>query len=112
MMKLLFKIIINAIAVFVLADIMAGIEIEGTTAAVIVALLLIILNSILRPILIFFTLPLTIVTLGLFILVINAVIVLIADNLVEGFYVENFWWALLFGILLSVINMIFASSEK
>lgn len=77
---------------------------EGFLAAVIIALVLSLLNMIVRPILILLTIPLTVLTLGLFLLVINAVIILIADSIIPGFSVQGFWWALLFSLILSLTN--------
>jgi putative membrane protein len=67
------------------------------------------MNSIVKPVLILFTLPVTILTLGLFLLVINAVIILIIDKLVDGFAVTNFWYALLFSVVLSITTSILHS---
>ena len=104
-MKNFFKILLTALAVMVLASFLPGIEIEDNYwTAVIVAIVISLLNMFVRPLLIFLTLPATIVTFGLFLLVINAVIVLLAGNLVDGFYVANFWTALIFSILLSVFR--------
>ena len=92
---------------FVAAEILPGVEVEGFKWALIVALTLSILNSFVKPVLIFMTIPATIVTLGLFLFVINACIVLMADWFIEGgFQVENFWYALLFSIILSITTSI------
>jgi putative membrane protein len=81
--------------------------------ATVVAALLILLNLFVKPILVIFTLPVTIVTFGLFLLVINALIILICDALVSGFEVSGFWSALLFSILLSIFqSFLFALSKK
>lgn len=100
-MKTFLKILLTALAVVILAKILPGISVASYTSAIIVAVVIALLNMIIRPLLIFFTLPATIVTFGLFIFVINAVIILLADKLVEGFGVSGFWIALLFSILLS-----------
>jgi len=71
-----------------------------------IALVLSLLNTLVRPILVFLTLPATIVSLGLFLLVINAAIVLIADKFMDGFSTDGFLWALIFSILLSIINSV------
>ena len=78
--------------------------VDGYGTALIVAVVIAILNMFVRPLLIFFTLPATIVTLGLFLFVINAAIILLADNLVSGFAVSGFLVALIFSILLSVFR--------
>jgi len=105
-MNYILKILLSAIAVFVLANILPGITIESYITAIIVAIVLGFLNTLVRPILIFFTIPLTIVTLGLFLFIINAIIVLIAGYFIGGFTVHNIGWALLFSILLSILQSI------
>lgn len=108
-MRLLIQILITAILVLVLAEILPGISVDAFTTSLIVAAVLALLNIIVKPILVFLTLPATILTLGLFLLVINAFIILIADYLIPGFGVANFWWALLFSLLLSLTQSIFYS---
>lgn len=108
-MRLLIQILITAILVLVLAEILPGVSVDAFTTSLIVAAVLALLNIIVKPILVFLTLPATILTLGLFLLVINAVIILIADYLIPGFGVANFWWALLFSLLLSLTQSIFYS---
>ncbi|MEN8965077.1 MAG: phage holin family protein [Polaribacter sp.] len=100
-MKTFLKILLTAVAVIVLANILPGVAISGYISAIIVAFVIALLNMFVRPLLIFFTLPATLVTFGLFIFVINAVIILLADKLVDGFAVSGFWAALFFSILLS-----------
>lgn len=110
-MKLILQLIITAGVVLGLSYILSGIVIEDGkfTTALIVALVLGILNLIVKPILVFLTLPATLITFGLFLLVINAVIVLLAEYFVPGFMVENFWWALLFSLLLTLCQSILYS---
>jgi putative membrane protein len=98
------KILLTALAVIVLAKILPGVEVAGYVSAIIVALIISLLNMFVRPLLIFFTLPATIVTLGLFLFVINAIIILLADKLIDDFAVSGFFTALLFSILLSVFS--------
>ena len=100
-MKTFLKILLTAVAVIVLANILPGVAISVYVSAIIVAFVIALLNMFVRPLLIFFTLPATLVTFGLFIFVINAVIILLADKLVDGFAVSGFWAALFFSILLS-----------
>ena len=112
-MKLIFKILLTAIAVVVLAEFLPGVTLtEGYKSAIIVAIVLGLLRVTVKPLLIFFTLPATIVTLGLFLLVINAVIILLADYFVSGFSVSGFWVALLFSLLLSLFQSILYSFLK
>jgi putative membrane protein len=103
-MRTFLKLILTALAVIVLANLLPGVTVDGYGTALIVALVIAILNMFVRPLLIFFTLPATIVTLGLFLFVINAAIILLADNLVSGFAVSGFFVALIFSILLSVFR--------
>jgi len=105
-MNYILKILLSAIAVFVLANILPGITIENYLTAIIVAIVLGFLNTLVRPLLIFFTIPLTIITLGLFLFIINAFIILIAGYFIGGFTVTSIFWALLFSILLSISQSI------
>jgi putative membrane protein len=100
------RILVSALAVLITAEILSGVEISGVPAAVIVALVLSFLNTFLKPILLILTIPITLLTLGLFLLAINSIIILVADYLLDDFYVRNFWWALLFSMILSFINSI------
>ena len=111
-MKLIFKILLTAIAVVVIAQFLPGVEIANYTSAILVAVVLGLLRVTVKPLLIFFTLPATIITLGLFLLVINAVIILLADYFVSGFSVSGFWIALLFSLLLSIFQSVFYSFLK
>jgi putative membrane protein len=105
-MKFIFKILLSAIAVLIIGYFLPGVEIESNNVvtALWVALILGLLFTFLKPILVVLTLPVTILTLGLFLLVINALIIMLAGRLVDGFHVDGFWWALLFSILLSVVE--------
>jgi putative membrane protein len=104
-MKIIVKILLSALVVMFLAWLLPGVNIkEGFWYALIVAAVIGLLNGLVRPLLILFTLPATIFTLGLFLLVINASIIMMADYFLKYFTVDSFWWALLFSILLSFIN--------
>jgi putative membrane protein len=105
-MKLLFRLLITTIIVLTLSRFMTGVEVTSIKSALIVAVVLGLLNTFLKPILVFFTFPVTIITLGLFLLVINAIMVILCDRLVDGFAVSSFWTALLFSILLSISQSI------
>lgn len=104
MQKWLLKILVCAVNVFILAYILPGIEIRDMLSALIVAVVLSFLDAVIKPLLVLLTLPATLLTLGLFLFVINACIILIDDHFVGGFKVESFWHALLFSILLSFFN--------
>jgi putative membrane protein len=101
-MKLILRLIITAFLVVVISYLLKGIVVDSFLAALKVAIVLTLLNFVVKPVLVLLTLPVTILTLGLFLLVINAVIILVCDNLVDGFHVANFWMALFFSIILSV----------
>ncbi len=105
-MGFIIKILLTGVAVLVCSAFLPGVEVNGYGGALIVALVLAILNAIVRPILVLLSLPITIITLGLFLLVINALIILLADNLIDSFSVDGFLWALIFSIILSVITYI------
>ncbi|MGC6431767.1 MAG: phage holin family protein [Jejuia sp.] len=111
-MNWIIKLLLNAVAVFILAYALSGVSVNGYVGALIVALVISLLNILVKPILVIFTLPATILTLGLFLLVINAIIILLADQLIDGFAVANFWWALIFSILLSILQSILHSLLK
>lgn len=111
-MNILMRIIVNSIVAFGLAYILSGVTIDSFWTAIILAIVLGILNAIIRPLLVVITFPITIVTFGLFLFVINALIILLADKLLDGFETKNFWWALLFGLLLSVVSALFYSGKK
>lgn len=111
-MKTFLKILLTALAVIVLANILPGVSVAGYLSAIVVAMVISLLNMFIRPLLIFFTLPATIITLGLFLFVINACIILLADKLVDGFAVFGFWAALFFSILLSIFRSALLSLLK
>jgi putative membrane protein len=103
-MNFIAKILISALAVFIVARIAPGVAVDNVMAAVLVAVVLAFLNQIVKPVLTILTIPITIFTLGFFLLAINAFIILFAEKLVSGFHVKGFWYALLFSLILSVIT--------
>jgi putative membrane protein len=106
------SLLLSALAVFVCAYILPGAHVDGFFAALVVAVVLALLNILVKPILVILTIPITIFTLGLFLLVINTVLILLASSIVPGFEVEGFWWALIFSILLSIINSLFGGMSE
>ncbi len=108
-MIFLLRILLTAIVVVFLSKFLPGVEVAGYGTAIVVALVLALLNLIVKPILVLLTLPVTIVTLGLFLIVINAIIILLVDAFVGGFEVSGFWIAVLFSLLLSIIQSLFYS---
>ncbi|MFE3866821.1 phage holin family protein [Flavobacterium sp. LS2P90] len=105
-MNLLIRILVTSGLVLLIAHFMPGVHVAGFTTALIVAVVLGLLNIFIKPILVILTLPVTIVTLGLFLLVINALIILLCTNIVGGFHVDSFWTALIFSIVLSILQSI------
>jgi len=103
--------IISALAIIAAAYVLPGVHVNGFLTALVLAVVLGAINLILRPILVILTLPISIVTLGLFVLVINALLIMLAAYIVPGFSVASFWWALLFGIVLAVVNWILQMFE-
>jgi|SRR6056297_2375246 len=101
MLKIL---LINSLVIFFGAYLLEGVSVKNYFTALGVAILLGLVNIFIKPLIVFLTLPLTILTLGLFIWVINAWMIMLIDKLVEGFNVRNFWWALLFGLFISILN--------
>ena len=108
-MNLLIRTLLSAIAVVVLANVLSGVYVESYMTALIVAVVLACLNLVVKPVLVLLTLPVTIVTFGIFLLFINAFIILIANNLVPGFTVDGVWNALLFSILLALFQSLLFS---
>jgi putative membrane protein len=106
------SLLVSAIISFGLSYILPGVHIDQFFTALIVALVLAVLNAIIKPVLIILTLPITIFTLGLFLFVINAVIILLADRFIPGFKVDGFWWALLFSLLLSLLTSLLYREDK
>jgi len=105
-MKLLIRILITSGLVLLIARFMPGVHVADFTTALIVAVVLGLLNVFIKPILVILTLPVTILTLGLFLFVINAIIILLCTNIVGGFKVDSFFTALLFSIILSISQSI------
>lgn len=100
----LVKILLGGISVLIAEFLLPGVHIDDFMTGFILAAVFILINLTLKPILILLTLPLTLITFGLFLLVINALVVLLADHFIDGFRVDGFWWAVLFAIVLSLIN--------
>lgn len=105
-MKLILKILITAVLVVFISRFMPGVHVAGFTTALFVAIVLGLLNIFIKPILVILTLPVTILSLGLFLLVINALMILLCSNIVGGFGVDSFWTALLFSVILSLSQSI------
>lgn len=112
-MKYILRLLLSAAAVVLLSYVLPNVSVDNYLTAIFVALALSLLNFIVKPILVLLTLPITIITFGLFLLVINASIILFADYFVDGFSVDGIGWALLFSLLLSFLQWIlFAVFKK
>lgn len=104
-MTWIWNLLINGAAIFIVGYLLKGVELKSFLTALWVAILLALLNAFVKPILVFLTFPITIVTFGLFILVINTLILMLVDELVEGLKIKSFWWAFLFALILSGLNI-------
>ncbi len=98
--------LLNSVSVYATAKLLNGVEIKNFWSAVFVAALLALVNIFVKPILVVLSLPITIITFGLFVWVINALLIMLVDAMVKGFKVKNFGWALLFGMVMSVISWV------
>jgi putative membrane protein len=106
-MFFIFRLLIHMVAILIISYLLPGlIRVEGIWAALVAAFLLGIVNAILRPILVFFTLPITLLTFGLFLLVINGLMLWLVSAIVKGFHVNGFWGAVLGSILISIVSWI------
>jgi len=103
-MKTIINLLISSLAVFVSGYLLPGVEIESFSTAVVVAIVLGIVNIFIKPLFILLTLPVTILTLGIFVLFINAIMILIVSAIVPGFKVHGILWALIFGLVLSIVS--------
>jgi putative membrane protein len=113
-MRFIIQLIISTLAVLITAYLLPGVEIVDNNffTAVIVAAVLSFLNAVVKPIMVVLTIPITLFTLGFFLLAINAFIVMLASRIVDGFHVKGFWWALLFSFILSIVTSILESVKK
>ena len=110
-MKLIIRLLVTAAVAFILAQILPGVHVRSYGTAIWFALVLALLNVFLKPFLIIFTLPLTIVTFGLFLFVINTITVLLASDWVNGFKIDSFGWGLLFSLALTFITSLLFREE-
>lgn len=103
-MRILVHWLVNALAVYATANILQGIHIRSFGTAFLVALVLGLVNTIVRPVFVFFSIPFIIVTLGLFLFVINALLLQLSAAVVDGFSIDGFWWAVAGSLLISAIS--------
>lgn len=111
-MEILINLLLNGLAVYITANLLTGVKLDNFGTAIIVAVVLSLVNIFVKPLLILFTLPVNILTLGLFMFVINALVILLVDGLVGGFSVGGFWWALIFSLILSVVGSVLNTFKK
>jgi len=111
-MKFIVKLLVTSLAIIIASYLLDGVHIDDFLTAIILSALLALLNVTVKPVLIILTLPVTIFTLGLFLLVINAVTILIAESIIPGVSVDGFWSALIFSILISLITWILEGLTK
>lgn len=111
-MNWIIRFLLNGLAVVLTAYLLPGVSVDSYWTALIVTIVLALINTIIKPILIVLTIPITIITLGLFLLVINALTIELTDFVVPGFHVDGFWWALLFSLILSIFNSLFGDITK
>lgn len=106
------RFFLSGVGVILTAYLLPGVHVTDYWTALLAAVLITLANIFVNPILVVFTIPITVVTLGLFLLVINALMVLLVDHFVDGFQVDGFWWALAFSVILSVFNSLFTDLTK
>lgn len=111
-MRILINLIVTAIIVYLLANFLPGVSVDGFGSSIIVVMVLALLNFIVKPILQLISIPVTILTLGLFLFVINALIIMLCSYIVGGFQVDGFWSALLFSLVLSIVQSIVGGFTK
>ncbi len=111
-MNILLRWITNAVFIFIAANILPGVDVSDFVTTLLVALMLAIVNVVVKPLLIVLTLPATILSLGLFLIVINALMILLVDHFVDGFLVTNFWWALVLSVMLSIMNSLWKDMKN
>ncbi|MFM2285502.1 MAG: hypothetical protein RLZZ543_999 [Bacteroidota bacterium] len=100
------RVLVSSFAVLITAYLLPHVKVENWPAALMLAIVLAFLNAFLKPILVILTLPVTVLSLGLFLLVINTGIIVFADYLLDEFHVDNYFWALMFSLILSIVNSI------
>lgn len=106
------KLLLTSVAILIAGYLLPGIHVTTFWTALLVALVISFLNVFLKPVMVILTIPFTVITFGLFLLVINAIIIMIASSWVNGFMVDSFWWAMLFSIILSFISSLLEKLVK
>lgn len=111
-MNIITNWLLSGVAIIISAYVLPGVSVNGFMTALVLAVVLGAINAILKPFLLFITLPINIITLGLFTFVINAFLIKLAGAIVPGFAVDSFWWAMLFAITLSIVSWVIGRFDK
>ena len=112
MINLILNWLISAVIIIIAAYILPGVYISGFLVALVLAVVLGAINAFIKPIILILTFPINVLTLGLFTLVINALLIMLASAIVPGFSVFGFWWAMLFALTLSLVSWFFQRFSK
>ncbi|MEX2013955.1 MAG: phage holin family protein [Parcubacteria group bacterium] len=110
-MKIFINWLLATVAIIIAAYLLPGISVEGIVPALVLAVVLGIINAFIRPVLLLLTMPLSVITLGLFALVLNTLLIMAAAAVVPGVTIASFWWALLFGIVLALVSAVLKSFD-
>ena len=105
-------LLVNTLSIFAVSYILTGIHVDSIMTALVLAIIRAVLNSTVRPLLVIITIPLTLLTFGLFLLVVNVLVLYVAEMLIGGFSIDGFWWALLFSVLVTFVNGVLFGLEK
>ena len=106
------NLLINTLSIFAAGYVLSGIQVDTLAIALILAIVMAVLNVTLKPLLILITIPLTVITFGLFLLVVNVLVLYAAEAMIDGFTIAGFWWALAFSLLVSFVNSILFGLDK
>jgi putative membrane protein len=111
-MKIFTNWLISALAIVVTAYVLQGVSVANFWVALVLVVVLGVINVFVKPVLLILTLPINLITLGLFTFVLNALLIMFAGVIVPGFTVTNFWWALAFSLVLSLVNVFLGRLAK
>ena len=111
-MRILIHWLISALAIVISAYLLPGVHVGGFVTALVIAVVLGAVNGFLRPFLVLLTLPITVLTFGTFLFVLNTLLIMLVAAIVPGFAIDGFWWALLFGIVLALVNTVLDSFAR
>jgi putative membrane protein len=106
-MRLILNWLVSAAAIMIAAYLLPGVDVSGWVVALILAVVLGAINAFVKPLMVLLTLPVTMLTLGLFLFVIDALLIMLAAAIVPGFMVASFWWALIFSVVLTLVSAVF-----